>query len=205
VTGLPTAAHTSRRRGEAWLAKWQARARRGGYARRWLISAGGVTELARTVDDAVEPGARALEAGTCPQRRHVQVRRAAPGHWSPGHSSPGHWRGGALGGIRTPNLLIRSQMLYPLSYERLWVERPGEFSVRPRRPRNRPPPDAARRGARYARCLTSDPPATGCPFGRTVSPSGRNVAANSTHHHRRSRWAASYPRRPRCARGTGRP
>ncbi len=27
-------------------------------------------------------------------------------------------RGGALGGIRTPNLLIRSQMLYPLSYER---------------------------------------------------------------------------------------
>src|SRR5215208_5376288 len=28
----------------------------------------------------------------------------------------------ALGGIRTPNLLIRSQMLYPLSYERLWGE-----------------------------------------------------------------------------------
>ena len=27
-------------------------------------------------------------------------------------------RVGALGGIRTPNLLIRSQMLYPLSYER---------------------------------------------------------------------------------------
>jgi hypothetical protein len=26
--------------------------------------------------------------------------------------------GGALEGIRTPNLLIRSQMLYPLSYER---------------------------------------------------------------------------------------
>jgi hypothetical protein len=26
---------------------------------------------------------------------------------------------GALGGIRTPNLLIRSQMLYPLSYERI--------------------------------------------------------------------------------------
>jgi hypothetical protein len=25
---------------------------------------------------------------------------------------------GALGGIRTPNLLIRSQVLYPLSYER---------------------------------------------------------------------------------------
>ena len=29
---------------------------------------------------------------------------------------------GALGGIRTPNLLIRSQMLYPLSYER-WLVR----------------------------------------------------------------------------------
>ncbi len=28
--------------------------------------------------------------------------------------------GGALGGTRTPNLLIRSQMLYPLSYERSW-------------------------------------------------------------------------------------
>ena len=26
---------------------------------------------------------------------------------------------GALEGIRTPNLLIRSQMLYPLSYKRL--------------------------------------------------------------------------------------
>src|SRR5215472_1534535 len=28
---------------------------------------------------------------------------------------------GALGGTRTPSLLIRSQMLYPLSYER-WLE-----------------------------------------------------------------------------------
>ena len=27
----------------------------------------------------------------------------------------------ALGGTRTPNLLIRSQMLYPLSYKREWV------------------------------------------------------------------------------------
>ncbi len=34
--------------------------------------------------------------------------------------------GSALGGIRTPNLLIRSQMLYPLSYERIG---PGESSV----------------------------------------------------------------------------
>ncbi len=31
----------------------------------------------------------------------------------------GLWAG-ALGGTRTPNLLIRSQMLYPLSYER-WL------------------------------------------------------------------------------------
>ena len=30
------------------------------------------------------------------------------------------WGGGAPGGIRTPNLLIRSQMLYPLSYRRLF-------------------------------------------------------------------------------------
>ena len=28
------------------------------------------------------------------------------------------WSSGALEGTRTPNLLIRSQMLYPLSYER---------------------------------------------------------------------------------------
>ena len=28
----------------------------------------------------------------------------------------------ALGGSRTPNLLIRSQMLYPLSYERGWCD-----------------------------------------------------------------------------------
>lgn len=30
---------------------------------------------------------------------------------------------GALGGIRTPNLLIRSQVLYPLSYERSEADR----------------------------------------------------------------------------------
>ncbi len=34
----------------------------------------------------------------------------------------------ALGGTRTPNLLIRSQMLYPLSYERSHcsIPRPGQ-------------------------------------------------------------------------------
>ena len=37
---------------------------------------------------------------------------------------------GAFGGIRTPNLLIRSQMLYPLSYERVC----GNCSVPKRRP-----------------------------------------------------------------------
>jgi len=34
-------------------------------------------------------------------------------------TSPSAWENmSALGGTRTPNLLIRSQMLYPLSYER---------------------------------------------------------------------------------------
>ncbi len=33
--------------------------------------------------------------------------------WGHSHKTPS-----ALGGTRTPNLLIRSQMLYPLSYER---------------------------------------------------------------------------------------
>ena len=36
---------------------------------------------------------------------------------------------GALGGTRTPNLLIRSQMLYPLSYER-WFPRSIEQPTR---------------------------------------------------------------------------
>jgi hypothetical protein len=35
----------------------------------------------------------------------------------PGNSLP--WCCGAPEGIRTPNLLIRSQMLYPLSYGRM--------------------------------------------------------------------------------------
>ena len=41
------------------------------------------------------------------------------GGYSKGHFmiGSGLWAG-ALGGTRTPNLLIRSQMLYPLSYER---------------------------------------------------------------------------------------
>ena len=35
----------------------------------------------------------------------------------------------ALGGTRTPNPLIRSQMLYPLSYERLSPHISGELNV----------------------------------------------------------------------------
>jgi hypothetical protein len=38
----------------------------------------------------------------------------------------------ALGGTRTPNLLIRSQMLYPLSYER------SPYSISPLAPWLRP-------------------------------------------------------------------
>src|SRR5215472_6586537 len=46
---------------------------------------------------------------------------------------------GALGGTRTPNLLIRSQMLYPLSYER-WLEQytvAGAFAAPAGRERTR--------------------------------------------------------------------
>ena len=49
----------------------------------------------------------------------------------------------ALGGIRTPNLLIRSQMLYPLSYERWASEslacRLHQDEIGPRWPRARRP------------------------------------------------------------------
>jgi hypothetical protein len=41
---------------------------------------------------------------------------------------------GALGGIRTPNLLIRSQMLYPLSYERWCPDSLRQAVPRLRRP-----------------------------------------------------------------------
>ena len=44
-------------------------------------------------------------------RRFVNEGTALESHWC-------SWFGGALGGTRTPNLLIPSQMLYPLSYER---------------------------------------------------------------------------------------
>ena len=56
-----------------------------------------------------------------------RISRSAEPLGQPNPSSPmisTGWTSGwsALGGIRTPNLLIRSQMLYPLSYER-WAGR----------------------------------------------------------------------------------
>ena len=39
-------------------------------------------------------------------------------------------RTSALGAIRTPNLLIRSQMLYPLSYERRFLASDQQFFLR---------------------------------------------------------------------------
>ena len=58
---------------------------------------------------------------------------------------------GALGGTRTPNLLIRSQMLYPLSYER-WLEKytaAGALTMR----------------VAGAACKHSDEPGTGAVLG----------------------------------------
>jgi hypothetical protein len=47
------------------------------------------------------------------------VLGSAPGTQKPRSMARSAWASvSALGGIRTPNLLIRSQMLYPLSYER---------------------------------------------------------------------------------------
>ena len=63
-------------------------------------------------------------------------------HSEPGNSVPGNGilRGetrGAPGEIRTPNLLIRSQMLYPLSYGRMAV-RPRRHSIARRRDSRNP-------------------------------------------------------------------
>lgn len=61
---------------------------------------------------------------------------------------------GALGGSRTPNRLIRSQVLYPLSYQRRLV-RVGSLGAR-RAERNSAPEGSARRErgqpALYAVC-----------------------------------------------------
>ena len=51
--------------------------------------------------------------------RDLGARSVAPAATSGATSRRrSHDLASALGGIRTPNLLIRSQMLYPLSYER---------------------------------------------------------------------------------------
>ena len=88
--------------------------------------------------------------------------------------------GSALGGIRTPNLLIRSQMLYPLSYERIG---PGESSVPAHGtkigigPAGGALDDACESLHKVPVLLHSQRWAYGVPI-------TRNVAANSTHHHR---------------------
>jgi hypothetical protein len=51
--------------------------------------------------------------------RPLRIRPGAVKSQKPRSMARKTWASaGALGGIRTPNLLIRSQMLYPLSYER---------------------------------------------------------------------------------------
>ena len=80
------------------------------------------------------PTSPARAAGRRPHRHHAGRRRGHPPYWhvavhaavrglfrAPKRGSTDRWTPsdlGALGGTRTPNLLIRSQMLYPLSYER---------------------------------------------------------------------------------------
>ena len=41
---------------------------------------------------------------------------------------------GTLGGNRTPNLLVRSQTLYPLSYEGIVAKSAGKYSSRKKSP-----------------------------------------------------------------------
>ena len=55
------------------------------------------------------------------RQRRVRIRRTHPYKTllkSKGYVNLNHINAGAPAGIRTPNLLIRSQMLYPLSYGR---------------------------------------------------------------------------------------
>ena len=102
-----------------------------------LILTGAACTSASSVDgpaasvaiaDGPSPSAPAVQATTPPPprfqgevsvldgaARRLVIRR----NWHPG--CPVKAFVSALGGSRTPNLLIRSQMLYPLSYERLIV------------------------------------------------------------------------------------
>ncbi len=80
--------------------------------------------LSRSRPEPMEPGV--VECVCClRQMGRPGALNRSRGWWgkcgrpaSSAHRAAGLHFFGALGGIRTPNLLIRSQMLYPLSYER---------------------------------------------------------------------------------------
>ena len=70
-----------------------------------------------TTETSRAPGNRATPRPR--SSRHAPEWRGGPDARKPRSTTRLTWASvGALGGIRTPNLLIRSQMLYPLSYER---------------------------------------------------------------------------------------
>jgi hypothetical protein len=72
--------------------------------------------MASTPADEVFRGRRAAHIGV----RHKKVAQLSR-HGREGLKTAPTWGNAcALGGTRTPNLLIRNQMLYPLSYERLF-------------------------------------------------------------------------------------
>src|SRR5699024_8026652 len=68
-------------------------------------------------------GRRPAHGGAAAQRRgrpfEAQEGQLRPAPETTRATPRGGSRSGAPGGIRTPNLLIRSQMLYPLSYGRV--------------------------------------------------------------------------------------
>src|SRR5690606_9495333 len=83
------------------------------------------------LEQHLPPGGRVLAEGrgahpgivTDPGTRHTGAGDRTPGNNERPRTSPGAWlpvsTQSAPEGIRTPNLLIRSQMLYPLSYGRM--------------------------------------------------------------------------------------
>src|SRR6266702_3150477 len=71
----------------------------------------------RPVRQRVEIPEHVVLCGHRPPCRHPSIDSSGHTKAQVRESLPGLSRS-ALGGIRTPNLLIRSQMLYPLSYER---------------------------------------------------------------------------------------
>src|SRR5664279_775861 len=95
---------------------------------RQVVAALGDRVLARVHTYPKSPAGQAVDAATGPLaprrsgRHEVMVRQLASRMmsrhaWQCSNNAPDL---GAPGGIRTPNLLIRSQMLYPLSYGRLF-------------------------------------------------------------------------------------